>query len=265
MRVRVLTSVVYALLMIALTLINEWTCLLMCAAISGICAFEFYAMLRSDAKQPNELIGVITSACYPVAYFFWHFNGLLTLTVLSATVLLIWYIAFPQARITDVAVTLFGSCYTGMMLSSLVAIRDILPGFWGGMLVLGVTLSVWSSDVLAYFFGSRLGRHKLAPHISPNKSWEGFIAGIFGSLLFWFLISLIPGLDLPLGWALLGGFFCAWIGILGDLVESRIKRSTGHKDSGRLLPGHGGFLDRNDSLFLAAAIAALYFRLLGLN
>jgi phosphatidate cytidylyltransferase len=238
--------------------------MLMCSALAGICAFEFYAMLRSDAKLPNEWIGTVTAAAYPAAYYYWHFNGLLTLTVAAATVLLVWYVFYTPARITDVSLTLFGSCYTGLLLAMLISIRDILPGIWGGLLVVGVLLSVWANDAFAYLFGSRFGKHKLAPRISPNKSYEGFFAGIIGSVIAWCLLVLIPDLEFDFTLAIIGGLLTGVMGILGDLVESRIKRSTGHKDSGKLLPGHGGFLDRCDSLLIVAAVASLYFRILGM-
>jgi phosphatidate cytidylyltransferase len=263
-RVRAVTAAVFSISLTVLVLVSDLTTALMASALSGLCAFELYHMLRKDAKLPNRFLGTAVAAAYPLAYALWHFNGLLSLTVGFACGLLIWYISDTHARITDVAITLFGACYTGLMLSSLVMIRDVLDGFWGGVLVFGVLLSVWANDAFAYLIGSRFGRHLMAPRISPKKSWEGFIAGIIMSVVVWCLFPFIPGLDLPIGWAIVGGLACGWIGILGDLVESRIKRIAGFKDSGTLLPGHGGFLDRCDSLIVVAAVASLFFRILGL-
>jgi phosphatidate cytidylyltransferase len=263
-RTRAITAAVFSISIVALVLASKVTTVIMTSALSGLCAFEFYAMLRSDAKLPNEFMGIAAAALCPIVYAFWHFNGLLSLTVAFACVLLIWYVYYTPARIIDVSVTLFGACYTGLMLTSLVMIRDILPGFWGGVLVFGVLLSVWGNDTFAFLIGSRFGKHPMAPRISPKKSWEGFVAGMIVSVAVWCLMPLIPGLDLPWIWAVVGGLACGWIGILGDLVESRIKRYTGHKDSGKLLPGHGGFLDRCDSLSVVAAVASLVFRLVGL-
>jgi phosphatidate cytidylyltransferase len=254
-----------------LTLASELTTMLAMAALSGICAWEFYAMLRSDAKLPNELIGTVTAALFPATYYFFSFNGILSLTTTFAVVLLIWYVYYTHARITDVAITLFGALYTGLMLTCVVQIRHIpaldpglvLPDFWGGLLVFVIILSTWANDAAAFIFGSRFGKHKMAPRISPAKSWEGFFAGLVMSVLLWCVIPLIPGVNLSWGWAILGGVLCGWVGILGDLVESRIKRSTGHKDSSNLLPGHGGFLDRCDSLLLVAAMASLLLRVAG--
>ena len=264
LKARVLTSIVYVIALLGLSLASKATTVLMVSTLSGLCAFELFRMLRSDAKLPNELLGTVVAVAYPIVYAFWGFNGSLTLTVGFATVLLIWYVFYMPARITDVAITLFGACYTGLMLSSLIMIREILGGFWGGVLVVGVLLSVWLNDVAAYLVGSKIGKRPLAPRISPKKSWEGFIAGMVFSIAVWCLFPLIPGLELPIAWAIVGGLACGWIGMLGDLVESRIKRSTGFKDSGRLLPGHGGFLDRCDSLITVAAMASLFFKMLGM-
>lgn len=105
--------------------------------------------------------------------------------------------------------------------------------------------------------GSKFGKHKLAPRISPKKSWEGFIGGLVGSMAIWCLITLIPGVNMAIPQALVFGLICGLSGVLGDLAESRIKRNSGVKDSGTIMPGHGGLLDRCDSLFMASVTAAV--------
>jgi len=268
---RVVTGFLIALVTIVFLLLSSLSTALFLAALSGICAWEFYAMLRADAKLPNELIGTITAALYPLSYYFFGMYGILSLTTVFALIILIWYVFYTTARITDVAVTVFGALYTGLMLTSLILIRHIppleadflLPGIWGGVLVVIVVFSTFANDAMAYFVGSKIGRHKFAPRISPSKTWEGFLAGMIASVALWCLIPLIPGIGIGWGWAVLGGILCGWIGILGDLVESRIKRSTGHKDSSNLLPGHGGFLDRCDSLLLVGAAAFILLSFAG--
>lgn len=268
---RVLTAVVFALVTTVCILGSSLSMALYLAALSGLCAWEFYAMLRSDAKLPNELIGTVAATLYPLSYYFFEFSGVLSLTTVFALVLLIWYVFYTHARITDVAVTLFGALYTGLMLTCLIQIRHIplehpdfiLPDIWGGLLVFLVVFSTFANDAAAFLVGRKIGKHKMAPRISPAKSWEGFFAGMIASVLLWSLIPFIPGVNINWGWAIVGGITSGWIGILGDLVESRIKRSTGHKDSGNLLPGHGGFLDRCDSLLLVAAAASILLRFAG--
>ena len=254
---RALTAVLFAGITSACLVLHEISAVIIIAILSGLCAFEFYAMLRADAKLPNELFGTVAAALYPVMYFIWGSIGMLILTTIFVLVVLIWYVYYTHARITDVAVTLFGALYTGFMLTSLVTIRGLLPGVWGGLLTFVVVLSVWGNDAFAFWIGSRFGKHKMAPRISPKKSWEGFFAGTVGSIIGWSLALFIPGFDFPWYWVIIAGLVCGWIGILGDLLESRIKRSTGHKDSGNLLPGHGGFLDRCDSLLTVAPTALL--------
>ena len=135
-------------------------------------------------------------------------------------------------------------------------IRQSVEPPWGGLVMFMIFLSVWANDAFAYFVGSKIGKHKLAPRVSPKKSWEGFLAGLVGSMLVWLVMSFIPGLSLPVPLALVFGFICGLMEVLGDLAESRIKRNSGFKDSGTIMPGHGGLLDRTDSLFLASVTAA---------
>ena len=120
-----------------------------------------------------------------------------------------------------------------------------------------VFLSLWGNDAFAYLFGSRFGRHKLAPRTSPNKSWEGFAAGLLSSMLIWCLMLLVPGVGITVYQALLFGLVCGLAGVLGDLCESRIKRSVGFKDSGTIMPDHGGLFDRCDSLMTTAVTASV--------
>jgi len=268
---RILTGFLIAVVTILFIVVSPLTTALFLAALSGFCAWEFYAMLRADAKLPNELIGTITAALYPLSFYFFGMAGMLSLTTVFALVLLIWYVFYTSARITDVAITLFGALYTGLMLTSLILIRHtplaeadfFLPEIWSGILVLIVVFSTFANDAMAYFVGSKIGKHKMAPRISPSKTWEGFLAGMVASVALWCLVPLLPGMSIGWGWAVTGGILCGFVGILGDLVESRIKRSTGHKDSSNLLPGHGGFLDRCDSLLLVGAAASILFRFVG--
>ena len=118
-------------------------------------------------------------------------------------------------------------------------------------------VSVWANDAFAYMVGSKIGKHKLAPRTSPKKSWEGFFAGLVGSVVFWCILSLVPGIDMPIPLAVVFGLVCGLMEVLGDLAESRIKRNSGVKDSGTIMPGHGGLLDRCDSMFLASITAAI--------
>lgn len=257
LQVRFRTGFIYVTVSVLCILINDWTTLALLCSTAAICAGEFYYMLRADAKLPNEMLGIIAAALYPLSVYFFGLSGALLVSLALLLALIVWYVFWMRARIPDVGVSFFGAAYCGMLLSGLVVVRQALPHPWGGVLVLGIFFSVWANDSFAYLVGSKFGKHKLAPRVSPKKSWEGFFAGLVGSALFWCLFTFIPGVNLNIPMALAFGVISGLCGVLGDLAESRIKRNVGFKDSGTLLPGHGGLLDRCDSLFLVAVAAAL--------
>lgn len=220
--------------------------------MAGFAAAEFYAMERREARLPNEVFGVAAAVAMPIAAALWGLPGLSALVTVLVAASLVWHVLFPRVRTADTAETVFGAVYTGFLLAYLALIRQFEHG-----LVLGaaVVVSVWAADMGAYFIGSMLGRHKMAPHISPKKSWEGFLGGAVLCVAVWAIVPLLP--QTPLTWpiALFTGVAVAISSVIGDLAESRIKREAGVKDSGTSLPGHGGFLDRLDSLILVCLVA----------
>ncbi len=185
--------------------------------------------------------------------------GLLVTVVGILSVPLIRPTSLDQ-HVRNGAVTMFGVVYIGLTLSALVALR-LLPD--GERLVFFVLLVTWAADTGAYYVGSLCGRHHLAPRISPKKTIEGLFGGLIAALIaayaarWWFLPSL-SGLDC----LLLAGLLTA-AGLWGDLAESAIKRGVGIKDSGGILPGHGGMLDRLDSLLFSAP--AFYYYMTWVN
>ncbi len=257
MQVRVRTGTVYILLTVVCVLASDVSAALYLAVLSAICANEFYYMVNSDAKVANEFLGVIFAAAFPIGMWLFSFKGVCILYALFILCLLVWYVFWKHARIVDVSVSLFGASYTGGLMSCAMLIKGALPDYWGGVLLLGIFASVWINDAFAYLVGSKIGKHKLAPSISPKKSWEGFIAGLVASMAIWAVLCYIPYLDMSLAQALVAGLICGILGVLGDLVESRIKRNSGFKDSGTIMPGHGGLLDRCDSQFLVTVSSAL--------
>lgn len=255
--VRTATGAVYILLTVVCVLVSDLTTALYLSLLSAICANEFYYMLRADAKLPNELLGVCAAALFPFVMWLSGVSGVCIALAVYVLVLLVWYVFWQPARISDVAISLFGAIYTGLIMSTAILLRESLSDPWGAVLVLGLFVSVWGSDAFAYLVGSAIGKHKLAPHISPNKSWEGFIAGLVFAMAVWCLLSFIPGVTMSIPLALAFGLINGLAGVLGDLVESRIKRNSGFKDSGTIMPGHGGLLDRCDSQFLVTLSGAI--------
>ncbi|BDE95529.1 phosphatidate cytidylyltransferase [Raoultibacter timonensis] len=256
-QVRFRTGFIYIAISVICILVNDITTVVLLAATAGISAGEFYYMLRSDAKLPNELLGIIAAILYPLSVFFFGLAGALMVSVGLLVTLIAWYVFWTRARVPDVGVSFFGAAYTGLLLSGIMVVRMSLPDPWGGVLVLGIFLSVWANDTFAYLIGRKFGKHKLAPRTSPKKSWEGFFAGLAGSMVVWYAMTYIPGVTMDVVQALFFGLICGLMGVLGDLAESRIKRNSGFKDSGTIMPGHGGLLDRTDSLFLVSVTSAI--------
>ena len=254
--VRAASGLIYAGLFIGCLFFGTLPTTLFVSAMGWLCCFEFFRMMRLDGKVANEFIGLTASILFPIASMF----GSLWVTMLFAVLVLalgLWYVYSPRTRIADVAVTAFGPLYTGFMLSAIVLLREQIPGFEGALLSVGVCASLWVSDSFAYIVGSRLGKHKMAPKISPKKSWEGFFGGIVGSMIIWAILWATGFYALDLPYAMRCGVVISILGVFGDLIESRIKRGVGVKDSGNLIPGHGGMLDRSDSLIFGCITAYL--------
>lgn len=150
-----------------------------------------------------------------------------------------------------------GILYVGWLLGILVALRLEAGRDW----LFLVLFTTFGSDTAAYFIGRAIGKHKLAPKISPGKTWEGAIAGVIGAVIISLLFTLPTPLQLPLEYwqAILLGVLISVFGQIGDLAESALKRYSGVKESGGLMPGHGGLLDRMDSVVLAGVVVYLYY------
>lgn len=200
--------------------------------------------------------------------------------ILNANAWLMAFVVIALARRVDQAVKtghvlgslrlrygIVGMLYTGMLMSSLVLIRG-LPGRLvvapfgaadrGAWLLLLTAACVWATDTFAYLIGRSYGRRKLAPTVSPNKSFEGALAGLVAAIVAGAALSLWMRLPLPLGLAL--GALAGVAGQIGDLFESALKRELERKDFGNFMPGHGGILDRFDSLLFVAPLAYLFLR-----
>jgi len=218
-------------------------------AVAG--AAEFYAILRRERRLPNEVFGLAAVAAMPVSAAAYGIAGLTAVISILVVFSLLWHLALRQVRAADTAVTVFGVIYVGFTLAHFVLIRQLDAGT---ELALATIVSVWANDSFAYLMGSAFGRHKLAPRISPNKSWEGFIAGSLLTVAVWVAVYYVTDTKMTLASLIGVGIAASVAAVVGDLAESRLKREVGVKDSGALLPGHGGFLDRFDSLILVSIV-----------
>lgn len=259
---RTTSGAIYALLTIACLFIGPFTTTLLIVCMAWLCCSEFFRIARMGGRMPNEIFGLTAAILFPLAAYARGVSGLAVILLFFLVAIAAWYVATPRANIADVAVTAFGSIYTSFAFSAIVLIRVSDAGLHGALLTFGVMLSLWANDAVAYLIGSRIGAHKLAPRISPNKSWEGFWAGLAVSVAVWVLLALGGVAGMSVGLAAAIGLVVGVVGVVGDLFESRIKRGVGVKDSGNLMPGHGGLLDRSDSL-LFGSIAAYILMLFG--
>jgi phosphatidate cytidylyltransferase len=214
-------------------------------------------MMRLSGRMPNEKIGLVASIAFPLVALMRSPLYVLVAVMCLVVAVAVWFVAKPRASVADVAVTFFAPIYTSLMYSSIVFVRCVDAGFSGAFLAFGVMGSVWLNDACAYFVGSRFGTRKLAPQISPNKSVEGFVGGLVGGMIAWVILAATGCCGMNFAIALPTGLASGIAAVMGDLFESRIKRGVGVKDSGNLIPGHGGMLDRCDSMLFAAAVASL--------
>ncbi len=236
--------------------LGGWWLFVLAAGAALVALHEFFSMTRP--LRPLVLAGYAGALAALLGIQLggpeWALAGFLSTFALAF--LLKTLAATRQSATIAVAATVLGAGWIGLGLGHVLLLRD-LPEH-GQIAAFAVLLAVWASDTLAFFAGALVGRHRLAPRLSPGKTWEGFLAGSLAAVLVPFF-TLYEDRETFLGvWAslLLGGVI-AVAAPLGDLFESALKRDMQVKDTGRLLAGHGGVLDRIDSL-LFAAIAAFY-------
>jgi phosphatidate cytidylyltransferase len=234
-----------------------------------LAAIEFYRLTGVSGSPPLLIFGLIFTVLFIVSPHI-SFTDipevpfLLTLTVALSLVLLI-FLPKKEGLFDRWAWMLGGILYAGWLLSLPVFLRTgaaagTFPHL-GRNLVFLALFATFGSDTTAYLIGTAIGRHKMAPRISPGKTWEGAVAGLLGAVVVTLLFTINAPWQLPLGYgqAVLLGLLISIFGQIGDLAESMLKRSAGAKESGSLLPGHGGLLDRMDSVVFAGVVVYLYY------
>ncbi len=214
---------------------------------------EYYSLVRP--YRPNLLVGYVIAAGALAATYFYGLPGMAGALSAGMFILFLWGVGGPigDHLVGRMAVTAFGVMWIVTGLAHLLLIRGLEHGMSLTLLVVGAT---WTSDTGAYAVGRLMGRRPMAPRISPKKTVEGAVGGIVGAILFALAVKIYSPW-LPVREALILGLAIGVLGQWGDLFESMVKRDLGRKDSGRMLPGHGGMLDRFDSL-LFGSIAAYW-------
>ena len=265
------------------------------ALASALALREFYALAEAKGARPHTALGLIGGLFVNLSFF--HTSPLPALPLAVVLPLMVVLVSVAElflgrgSAILNLATTIFGVLYVSLFFGTLVGIREIFASAafpvaryvplaagaslaggaglgdplmaaqiyrWGGAMVMSMFVTIWICDSAAFHVGSAWGAHKMAPRVSPNKSWEGAAAGLVGAMLTAVAAKYLVLEFLPLRGALLVGALVGTVGQMGDLVESLLKRDAGVKDSSTMIPGHGGVFDRFDSVLLVAPCVFLY-------
>lgn len=261
---RTLTGTVFVLLITTLVFFHYLSFSVFILFIISIGLLEFYKIISIDDVQPNIIFGLLlglllfTSVFLIVSFGYKHIYLLLILPIFSG--LYIHELFRKKLKpLHNIAFTLLGVLYIAFPFSLL-----FLSGFvnfshysYKPQIIMGYFILLWMNDTGAYLVGITLGRHALFPRISPKKSWEGFFGGMFLTVVSAFIIAKYFKVLSLTDWIVIS-LIIGLFGVFGDLIESMFKRSIKVKDSGNILPGHGGILDRFDSVIFSAPLLFLY-------
>jgi phosphatidate cytidylyltransferase len=268
---RIITAVIALPILIASILISwlQPLFVVLAGAAMTLGLYEFYVLSGKKGMKPNAAAGYLGAAAIFTTFYFATPDpaqarldvqtivfAIIVLTIGTLVAATLRGTPFDQ-MITSSGVTILGVLYVVLLGSHLVALRTGFEQQLSAHLLSFFFLVLMGADTGAYYVGRALGKHKLAPTISPGKTWEGVAGGIVAALGFATVAHYWFFRELPLKWALPLAAIMAVVGILGDLTESALKRGAGAKDAAKILPGHGGVLDRLDSLLFNAPL--LYY------
>lgn len=271
---RTITGVLFVAILVTCFL-RAQSMILLFALITGLTIWEFGRLVNEwDDIQINRFISTVAGV-----YFFLamagYCTGMATLTVFIPYLITIIYLIISELflkapnPVNNWAYTMLSQMYIALPLSTinLLAFQTGGEGQYNALLPLSIFVFLWVNDTGAYCVGSLIGKHKLFPRVSPGKTWEGSVGGgllvlVAAAVIGWLTSGESDSLSIPVWMGL--GLIVVVFGTLGDLVESMFKRTLGVKDSGNILPGHGGMLDRFDSSLMAIPAAVVYLFTLSL-
>lgn len=262
---RVSSGIILTIFLFVILILGEDILLLSSIVLSLIGVMEITKVLN--------LSKILVSIIFPFTLFYYIVvvkyarEGILLFLISMILMLLIFYVfAFPKFSIKDIALTIFTIFYVPVMFSFVYLLRE-QRGHFGQYIVWLIFISSWGCDTSAYFFGLLLGKHKLIKQVSPNKTIEGSVAGVIGSVIIGIIYVVVLNLFTNINFVLsikrvsiacaLGAVFSQ----IGDLTASCIKREYNIKDYGNIIPGHGGVLDRFDSVIFTAPIIYFIFNI----
>jgi phosphatidate cytidylyltransferase len=262
---RFITGFTGAAILLAGIIYSEQTFLLLLIFISSMALLEFYRLCENNNQKPQKIFGLIINWIIflpPLIQnmFETGFNILPLIIILPYIIFIRELFQKSSSPINNVGTTLLGILYISIPLFCfyLISFQGILENYQYRC-ILGFLFILWANDIGAYFAGTYLGKHKLFERISPKKTWEGFFGGVIFAFLISYIISKYFTNFNTMQWIVIASIIII-AGSLGDLVESMFKRNVQIKDSGSTLPGHGGFLDRFDGLFISAPFVFFYLQ-----
>jgi len=261
---RVITGIVLVPILLVIVWLLPYQYFMGVVALATVVGLhEFYRMAEARGARPLSKLGMALGALliildlYGTKRFDWGPAFYITFCVITVLTARLFSSRQVEGALSDVAVTLAGLFYVALLLGFQVAIHR---GYQGKYWLVFLYLVIWASDTGAYYIGTAFGKHRLYEKISPKKSIEGLIGGLLASVIIALLCKqwLVPSLGIIEAAVL--GVVLALVGTIGDLVESLLKRSVGVKDSGTIIRGHGGILDRMDSMMFAAPVLYYYLQ-----
>ena len=261
MKTRAITGFFFIIVMLASVLTGQYVFDVFYFLLGGFCLWEFYGLLKDTSIKPNVPVALINAAfIYIVFALLAYYDGanklVLLLPVALSAVAIAELFKKHDAPFTNIAYTYFGLMFTIVPFSFFHALAYLNTTF-NPHLPMAFLLMLWGNDTGAYLVGSKFGRTKLFERHSPKKTWEGFIGGIVITIGIGFILNNFYA-EVALQHFIWMALLISIFGTIGDLIESMLKRSLNVKDSGGILPGHGGLLDRFDGLLMAAPIVYAY-------
>jgi len=261
MKTRAITGVIFIIILVGATLLNAYVFAIFFSLLGVFAAREFFMISKTEQTKPLTSLGLLAASVLAALFaaYFLGFVGLKELGLVIPFISLLFIGSLFLKRkhpFADLALTLLGIWYGTIPFLFFVGLGFIQGGVFNPYIPMGFLIILWSNDTGAYLAGRAFGRTKLFERISPNKTWEGFVGGMALAVLIALNLQQYFGSLDKIQWSAVA-LIIAVFGTLGDLVESLLKRSLGIKDSGTILPGHGGILDRFDGLLIAAPLVYL--------
>lgn len=265
---RLLSAFIGIPIVLTVVWLGGWWSFAIATLVAMLSIYELYVMMQHEGYRPLILVSVALSLLFLVSAMLSSQQRLPVLEIgLSAILLFSFPLFFLRKKLDGVlldwSLTIVIAVYVGWPMSLLLVLRGYSTGLGDGLWWLFALFgAIWGCDTGAFFAGHFFGKHKLAPNISPGKTWEGVFGGLIFSIASGVLFTALP-MGVPWYLAAALGLLTGVAGILGDLAESLMKRQTHVKDSGQFFPGHGGMLDRIDSLLFGVLVIYIFAQLLG--